>query len=116
MQQDSSNITDQLDDTTSALKSGLTSIPLDVAAGVVSKWQSTLGSSGNPALESIASDLGLLGKQLSGGSLNAQTVGQLLTGLSDKVAAAASTQSGVVMSGLTQLSSALSSAGSQLLS
>lgn len=116
MQQDPSNITGQIDDTTSALKGGLTSIPLDVAAGVISKWQSTLQGSGSPALESIATDLGMLSDHLSGGTADGASIGQLLSGLGDKVSAAASTQSGVVMSSLTQLGSALSSAGSQLMS
>lgn len=119
MQHDSSNmgdITEKIDKTTGALNGGLTSLPLNMATDVITRWQGALGGSDNLEIQSIAGDLGQLKEQLSGGDLNAGTVGQLLSGLGEKVSMVAASQSGMVSTSLTQLGMALSSAGSQLLS
>ena len=113
-QTSSGDIGSQIDDTTSALSGGLTSVPLDAAASLVSKWHSTLKGTGNAHLESIADDLAHLGKHLTAGGFDPKELGTLLSGLGTKVTTVAGTQSGMVATSLTKLSAALSSAGSQL--
>jgi hypothetical protein len=97
-----------------ALKGGLTSVPIETAVSLVGSIQRDLAATGSPALESIASDLGELGNELGMGTVDGARVGAVLRRLGPKVTTAAATQTGAVASTLRSLGSQLRSAGQQL--
>ncbi len=99
-----------VDETISALKGGLTAIPLDAAIANIEDWQAQLGGSSDAAVQDISSQLGELKTALQADTIDGTEVGGLLVRLGKGTTAAAGGDSG-----LTELGSVLTQAGNGLL-
>ena len=75
---------DHLHATVSALKNGLTSLPLGSAMDNTETWQQQFLQSGQPGLQDIAREIGNLQSLLTGGALSARAIGTSLTMLGDQ--------------------------------
>ncbi|HEX8506951.1 MAG TPA: hypothetical protein VF630_16420 [Hymenobacter sp.] len=70
---------DHLHATVSALKNGLTSLPLGSAMDNTETWQQQFLQSGEPGLQDIAREIGNLQSLLTSGALSARAIGNSLT-------------------------------------
>ncbi|WP_046244116.1 hypothetical protein [Hymenobacter terrenus] len=70
---------DHLHATVSALKNGLTSLPLGSAMDNTETWQQKFLQSGEPGLQDIAREIGNLQSLLTSGALSARAIGNSLT-------------------------------------
>ena len=95
--------------TIDTLKGGLTAIPVDAAVANIEGWEAQLGGSSDPAVQSIASQLGELKTALQADSIDGAQVGSLLVSLGQGTTAAAGGDSG-----LTELGNLLTQAGGSL--
>jgi hypothetical protein len=75
---------DHLLATVSALKNGLTSLPLGSAMDNTETWQQQFLQSGEPGLQDIAREIGNLQSLLTSGVLSARAIGNSLTILGDQ--------------------------------
>jgi len=75
---------DHLHATVSALKNGLTSLPLGSAMDNTETWQQQFLHSGQPGLQDIAREIGNLQSLLSSGALSATAIGNSLTMLGEQ--------------------------------
>ncbi|GAB3651705.1 hypothetical protein GCM10027594_26700 [Hymenobacter agri] len=75
---------DHLLATISALKNGLTSLPLGSAMDNTETWQQQFLQSGLPGLQDIAREIGNLQSLLTSGALSARAIGNSLTMLGDQ--------------------------------
>ena len=98
---------DHLLATVSALKNGLTSLPLGSAMDNAETWQQQLLQSGEPALQDVARELGKLQSMLSDGELAPAAIGRSLAILGDQTGQAAATASAECRKPLTELADLL---------
>jgi len=75
---------DHLNATISALKNGLTSLPLGSAMDNTETWQQQFLQSGLPGLQDIAREIGNLQSLLTSGALSARAIGNSLGILGDQ--------------------------------
>ena len=75
---------DHLLATVSALKNGLTSLPLGSAMDNTEAWQQQFLQSGQPGLQDIAREIGNLQSLLTSGVLSATAIGNSLTMLGNQ--------------------------------
>lgn len=75
---------DHLHATVSALKNGLTSLPLGSAIDNTETWQQSFLQSGDPSLQDIGRELGTLQSLLSSGVLSPTAIGNSLTMLGNQ--------------------------------
>ena len=75
---------DHLNATVSALKNGLTSLPLGSAMDNTETWQQIFLQSGEPGLQDIAREIGNLQSLLTSGALSATAIGNSLSMLGDQ--------------------------------
>jgi hypothetical protein len=98
----------------SALRGGLTSVPVGTAVPLIDAIRRDLAATGNPALRSIARDLDALSTELGASEVNGARVGAVLRRVGPKVTSAARSQRGVVRTTLQSLGRQLTAAGRQL--
>jgi hypothetical protein len=79
---------DHLNATISALKNGLTSLPLGSAMDNTETWQQQFLQSGLPGLQDIAREIGNLQSLLTSGSLSSAAIGRSLSMLGDQTSQA----------------------------
>lgn len=79
---------DHLNATLSALKNGLTSLPMGSAMDNTETWQQLFLQSGQPGLQDIAREIGNLQSLLTSGTLNATAIGRSLSMLGDQTSQA----------------------------
>ena len=97
--------------TISALKGGLTSLPVDAAVANIEGWQNTLEGSDDPVVQGIVTKLGQLSTALQADTIQDAKISNLLTGLgADTLATAKSAGNDQ----LTQLGNLLLNAGTSL--
>ena len=106
---------DHLLATVSALKNGLTSLPLGSAMDNTETWQQQFLQSGQPGLQDIARELGNLQSILSSGSLSATAIGNSLSMLGDQTGEASAQAPDDLKKPLTELADLLRRHGSDLL-
>ena len=106
---------DHLLATVSALKNGLTSLPLGSAMDNTETWQQQFLQSGQPGLQDIAREIGNLQSLLSGGALSARAIGNLLTMLGNQTSEASAQASADLQKPLVELADLLRRHGSDLL-
>ncbi|MBD2769846.1 hypothetical protein IC235_18305 [Hymenobacter sp. BT664] len=106
---------DHLNATVSALKNGLTSLPLGSAIDNAETWQQQLLQSGEPGLKDIAREIGNLQSLLSGGLLSARSIGNSLTILGSQTSQASAQAPAELKKPLTKLADLLRQRGSDLL-
>lgn len=104
----------QLDSVNTAARAGLTNLSPSVAASLVGGIRGKLAASRNPALQSIATDLAALQRELGMSTVDGARVGAILRRVGPKVTRVAATQSGAVASTLREIGSELTSSGRQL--
>ena len=75
---------DHLNATISALKNGLTSLPLGSAMDNTETWQQQFLQSGQPELQNIAREIGNLQSLLTSGTLSSAAIGRSLSMLGDQ--------------------------------
>ncbi len=80
---------DHLNATISALKNGLTSLPLGSAMDNTETWQHQFLQSGEPGPQDIARELGNLQSLLTSGAFNPAAIAQSLSLLGDQTSEAA---------------------------
>jgi len=101
--------------TVSALKNGLTSLPLGSAMDNTETWQQQFLQSGEPGLQDIAREIGNLQSLLTSGTLSAKALGDSLTMLGDQTGEVATTAAADLKKPLTELADLLRRHGSDLL-
>ena len=97
---------------TNALQGGLTSVPLETAAGLVGRIQLALQNSGSAGTQEIARSLGQLQQALTTGQLDG--AGALLGRLATQTEDVAAQAPGAVGGSLRTLAGLLTSASQQL--
>lgn len=106
---------DHLLATVSALKNGLTSLPLGSAMDNTETWQQQFLQSGDPGLQDIAREIGNLQSMLSSGVLSAEAIGNSLSMLGDQTGQASANAPADLKKPLTELADLLRKHGSDLL-
>ena len=106
---------DQLLATVSALKNGLTSLPLGSAMDNTETWQQTFLQSGDPGLQDIAREIGNLQSLLTSGVLSATAIGNSLTMLGNQTSQLSAQANADVKKPLLELADLLRRHGSDLL-
>ena len=106
---------DHLLATISALKNGLTSLPLGSAMDNTETWQQQFLQSGLPGLQDIAREIGNLQSLLTGGVLSARSIGNSLSMLGDQTSQASAQASADLKKPLLELADLLRRHGSDLL-
>ena len=106
---------DHLHATVSALKNGLTSLPLGSAMDNTETWQQQFLQSGEPGFQDIARELGNLQSLLSGGVLSATALGNSLTMLGEQTGQASDQAPADAKKSLVELADLLRRHGSDLL-
>ncbi|MBD2721527.1 MULTISPECIES: hypothetical protein [Hymenobacter] len=106
---------DQLLATVSALKNGLTSLPLGSAMDNTETWQQTFLQSGEPGLQDIAREIGNLQSLLTSGALSATAIGNSLTMLGNQTSQLSANAAADVKKPLLELADLLRKHGSDLL-
>lgn len=106
---------DHLLATISALKNGLTSLPLGSAMDNTETWQQQFLQSGEPGLQDIAREIGNLQSLLTSGTLSSTAIGNSLTMLGDQTGEAAAAAADDLKKPLTELADLLRRHGSDLL-
>lgn len=106
---------DHLLATISALKNGLTSLPLGSAMDNTETWQQQFLQSGLPGLQDIAREIGNLQSLLSSGVLSARTIGSSLSMLGDQTSQASAQAPADLQKPLVELADLLRRHGSDLL-
>ena len=106
---------DHLLATISALKNGLTSLPLGSAMDNTETWQQQFLQSGQPGLQDIAREIGNLQSLLTSGALSARTNGNSLSVLGNQTSEASAQASPDLKKPLLELADLLRRHGSDLL-
>ncbi len=106
---------DHLHATVSALKNGLTSLPLGSAMDNTETWQQQFLQSGQPGLQDIAREIGNLQSLLSSGALSATAIGNSLTMLGEQTGQASEQASDELKKPLVELADLLRRHGGDLL-
>lgn len=106
---------DHLHATVSALKNGLTSLPLGSAMDNTETWQQQFLQSGEPGLQDIAREIGNLQSMLTSGVLNPTAIGNSLTLLGDQTSQASAQAPDDAKKPLVELADLLRRHGSDLL-
>ena len=106
---------DHLLATISALKNGLTSLPLGSAMDNTETWQQQFLQSGLPGLQDIAREIGNLQSLLTGGVLSARAIGHSLSMLGDQTSQASAQAPADLKKPLVELADLLRRHGSDLL-
>lgn len=106
---------DQLNATISALKNGLTSLPLGSAIDNAETWQQLFLQSGEPGLQDIGREIGNLQSQLTSGVLSAKGIGDSLTMLGNQTSQVSAQAPAELKKPLTELADLLRRHGSDLL-
>ena len=106
---------DHLLATISALKNGLTSLPLGSAMDNTETWQQQFLQSGQPGLQDIAREIGNLQSLLTSGLLSARAIGTSLTMLGDQTSQASAQAPADVKKHLVELADLLRRHGGDLL-
>ena len=107
--------TSTLDGTISALRGGLTSIPVDAAAANIKSWQDQLSGSDDPLVQGIATELDNLNTALQADTVDSAEVGNLLATLgSDTVSVAEDAEDAQLKAQLIELGNLLLSASTSL--
>ena len=106
---------DHLHATVSALKNGLTSLPLGSAMDNTETWQQKFLQSGEPGLQDIAREIGNLQSLLTSGALSARAIGNSLTMLGNQTSQISTTAEADVKKPLLELADLLRRHGSELL-
>ena len=106
---------DHLLATVSALRNGLTSLPLGSAMDNTETWQQQFLQSGQPGLQDIAREIGNLQSLLSSGALSAQAIGNSLTMLGNQTSEASAQASDDLKKPLVELADLLRRHGGDLL-
>ena len=106
---------DHLLATISALKNGLTSLPLGSAMDNTETWQQQCLQSGQPGLQDVAREIGNLQSLLTSGALSARAIGNSLSMLGDQTSEASALASPDLQKPLLELADLLRSHGSHLL-
>ena len=106
---------DHLHATVSALKNGLTSLPLGSAMDNTETWQQAFLQSGQPGLQDIAREIGNLQSMLSSGVLSATAIGNSLSMLGDQTSQASVQAPAEAKKPLQELADLLRRHGSDLL-
>ena len=106
---------DHLLATISALKNGLTSLPLGSAMDNTETWQQQFLQSGQPGLQDIAREIGNLQSLLTSGALSARAIGSSLTILGDQTSQASTEAPADLKKPLLELADLLRRHGSDLL-
>ena len=98
---------DHLLATVSALKNGLTSLPLGSAMDNTETWQQQFLHSGKPELQDMAREMGNLQSLLTSGTLAPAALGQCLAILGEQTGQAAAGAPAELKKPLTELADAL---------
>ena len=106
---------DHLHATVSALRNGLTSLPLGSAMDNAETWQQQLLQSGEPGLQDVAREIGNLQSLLSSGALSATAIGNSLTMLGNQTSQLSAGAAEDAKKPLTELADLLRRHGSDLL-
>jgi hypothetical protein len=106
---------DHLHATVSALRNGLTSLPLGSAMDNTETWQQQFLQSGEPGLQDIGRELGNLQSLLSSGALSATAIGDTLTMLGNQTSQLSAQAPDDVKKPLIELADLLRRHGSELL-
>ena len=106
---------DHLLATISALKNGLTSLPLGSAMDNAETWQQQFLHSGQPGLQDIAREIGNLQSLLTSGALSARAIGTSLAMLGDQTSEASAQAAPELKKPLLELADLLRRHGSDLL-
>ena len=106
---------DHLLATVSALKNGLTSLPLGSAMDNTETWQQQFLQSGEPGLQDIAREIGNLQSLLTSGALSATAIGNSLTMLGAQTSEASALAPDDLKKPLVELADLLRRHGSDLL-
>ena len=106
---------DHLLATVSALKNGLTSLPLGSAMDNTETWQQQFLQSGEPGLQDIAREIGNLQSLLTSGALSATAIGNSLTMLGNQTSQISATAAADLKKPLLDLADTLRRHGSDLL-
>ena len=106
---------DHLNATVSALKNGLTSLPLGSAMDNTETWQQQFLQSGQPGLQDIAREIGNLQSLLTSGALSATTIGNSLTILGNQTSEVSADAPAETKKSLLELADLLRRHGSDLL-
>ncbi len=105
---------DHLHATISALKNGLTSLPLGSAMDNTETWQQQFLQSGQPGLQDIAREIGNLQSLLTNGAFDAAAIARSLSMLGDQTGEAAAQAPTDFKKLLTELADLLHRHGSDL--
>ncbi|OGX82765.1 hypothetical protein [Hymenobacter coccineus] len=105
---------DHLHATVSALKNGLTSLPLGSAMDNTETWQQQFLQSGQPGLQDIAREIGNLQSLLSSGALDGAALAASLSMLGDQTGEAAAQAPDELKKPLTELADLLRRHGGDL--
>ncbi|MDO7846423.1 hypothetical protein Q5H92_08650 [Hymenobacter sp. M29] len=106
---------DHLLATISALKNGLTSLPLGSAMDNTETWQQQFLQSGLPGLQDIAREIGNLQSLLTSGALSATAIGNSLSMLGDQTSQVSKQAADDLKKPLQELADLLRKHGSDLL-
>ena len=106
---------DHLLATISALKNGLTSLPLGSAMDNTETWQQQFLQSGLPGLQDIAREIGNLQSLLTSGALSARAIGNSLIMLGDQTSQISRQAGDDLKKSLQELSDLLRRYGGDLL-
>ncbi|WP_035566501.1 hypothetical protein [Hymenobacter sp. IS2118] len=106
---------DQLLATVSALKNGLTSLPLGSAMDNTETWQQQFLQSSEPGLQDIAREIGNLQSLLTSGALSANAIGNSLTMLGNQTSQISAGAAADLKKPLFELADLLRRHGSELL-
>ena len=98
---------DHLNATISALKNGLTSLPLGSAMDNTELWQQQFLQSGQPELQGIAREIGNLQSMLTSGTLSAGAIGRSLGMLGDQTSQVSKNAPDDLKKSLTELADLL---------
>ncbi len=98
---------DHLLATISALKNGLTSLPLGSAMDNTETWQQQFLQSGQPGLQDIAREIGNLQSLLTSGVLSTRAIGKSLSILGDQTSQASAQAAPELKKPLTELADLL---------
>ncbi|TPG72428.1 hypothetical protein [Hymenobacter nivis] len=105
---------DHLHATVSALKNGLTSLPLGSAMDNTETWQQQFLQSGQPGLQDIAREIGNLQSLLTSGALDSAAIAASLSMLGDQTGEAAAGAPDELKKPLTELADLLRRHGGDL--
>ena len=106
---------DHLLATVSALRNGLTSLPLGSAMDNTETWQQQFLQSGEPGLQDIAREIGNLQSLLSSGVLSSTAIGNSLSMLGDQTGEISANAPDDLKKPLTELADLLRRHGGDLL-